>query len=95
MGLLRLPGVEAALCRGAQLSHCSGFSSCGAQVPGAQAAAVEAPGLQRVGSGVMVRGLQLLHVMWNLPRPGIKPVSPALAGGFLTTRPPGKPNNEF
>ena len=29
--------------------------------------------------------------MWDLPRPGIKPVSPALAGGFLTTAPPGKP----
>ena len=28
--------------------------------------------------------------MWNLPRPGIEPVSPALAGGFFTTEPPGK-----
>ena len=28
--------------------------------------------------------------MWDLPGPGIKPVSPALAGGFLTTVPPGK-----
>ena len=28
--------------------------------------------------------------MWGLPGPGIEPVSPALAGGFLTTRPPGK-----
>ena len=28
--------------------------------------------------------------MWDLPRPGIKPVSPALAGGFVTTEPPGK-----
>ena len=28
--------------------------------------------------------------MWNLPQPGIKPVSPAIAGGFLTTGPPGK-----
>ena len=27
--------------------------------------------------------------MWDLPRPGLKPVSPALAGGFLTTVPPG------
>ena len=27
--------------------------------------------------------------MWDLPGPGIKPVSPALAGGFLTTAPPG------
>ena len=28
--------------------------------------------------------------MWDLPRPGLKPMSPALAGGFLTTVPPGK-----
>ena len=27
----------------------------------------------------------------NLPNPGIKPASPALAGGFFTTEPPGKP----
>ena len=26
----------------------------------------------------------------DLPRPGLEPVSPALAGGFLTTVPPGK-----
>ena len=28
--------------------------------------------------------------MWDLPGSGIKPVSPALAGGFLTIGPPGK-----
>ena len=28
--------------------------------------------------------------MWNLSGPGIKPVSPALAGGFLSTTLPGK-----
>ena len=28
--------------------------------------------------------------MWDLPGPGIEPVCPALAGGFLTTGPPGK-----
>ena len=28
--------------------------------------------------------------MWDLPGPGLKPMSPALAGGFLTTVPPGK-----
>ena len=30
--------------------------------------------------------------MWDLPQPGLEPVSPALAGGFLTTEPPGKPS---
>ena len=34
---------------------------------------------------------QLLRGMWGLPRPGLEPVSPALAGRFLTTAPPGKP----
>ena len=29
--------------------------------------------------------------MWDLPRPGLEPVSPALAGTFSTTVPPGKP----
>ena len=28
--------------------------------------------------------------MLDLPGPGIKPMSPALAGGFFTTGPPGK-----
>ena len=30
--------------------------------------------------------------MWSLPEPGIEPLSSALAGGFLTTGPPGKPS---
>ena len=34
---------------------------------------------------------QLLRGMWDLPRPGLEPVSPALAGRFSTTVPPGKP----
>ena len=28
----------------------------------------------------------------DLPNPGIKPTSPASAGGFFTTEPPGKPS---
>ena len=34
---------------------------------------------------------ELLRSMWDLPRPGLEPVSPALAGRFSTTAPPGKP----
>ena len=34
---------------------------------------------------------QLLRGMWDLPRPEIEPVSPALAGGFSNTLPPGEP----
>ena len=33
----------------------------------------------------------LLRGMWDLPRPGLEPVSPALAGRSSTTAPPGKP----
>ena len=34
---------------------------------------------------------QLPRGMWDLPRPGLEPMSPALAGRFSTTAPPGKP----
>ena len=33
--------------------------------------------------------------MWDLPASGIEPVSHALAGGFFTTEPPGKPIHLF
>ena len=35
---------------------------------------------------------QLLCGTWDLPSPGLEPVSPALAGRFSTTVPPGKPH---
>ena len=38
---------------------------------------------------------QPLRGMWDLPRPGLEPVSPALAGRFSTTAPPGKPTPGF
>ena len=34
---------------------------------------------------------QLLRGMWDLPSPGLEPMSPALAGRFPTPAPPGKP----
>ena len=34
---------------------------------------------------------QSLRGMWDLLRPGLEPVSSALAGRFSTTAPPGKP----
>ena len=37
---------------------------------------------------------QLLRGMWDLPRPGLEPVSPALAGRFSTTAPLGKPRTK-
>ena len=38
---------------------------------------------------------QSLHGMWDLPRPGLEPTSPALAGRLSTTAPPGKPRDIF
>ena len=32
--------------------------------------------------------------MYHLPRPGIEPVSPTMAGRFFITEPPGKPNKQ-
>ena len=57
--------------------ECTGCSSCGAR-------ALECR-LSSCGARA-----QLLHGMWDLLGPGIKPVFPALAGRFLTTAPPGK-----
>ena len=60
---------------------------------------VVAHGLSSCGSRALERRFsscgawaQLLHSMWDLPGLGLKPVSPALVGGFLTTVPPGKPH---
>ena len=33
--------------------------------------------------------------MWDLPRPGLEPVSPSLAGRFSTTAPPEKPSTSL
>ena len=90
----------ATLCCGARASHCSGFSCCGAWAVGVRASVVVARGLSSCGSLALERrvsscGAQayLLRGMWDLPGLGLKPVSPALAGGFLTTVPPRKPQD--
>ena len=38
---------------------------------------------------------QLLQGMWDLPRPGLEPMSSASAGRFSNTAPPGKPQKIF
>ena len=53
--------------------------------------------LQSAGSrlGRLISGgawAELPHGMWNLLRPGIEPMSPAVAGRFLTSGPAGKSN---
>ena len=57
-----------------------GFSSCGTRAP-----VVAARRLSSCGARAYV-----LRGMWDLPRPGLEPMFPTLAGGFLTTAPPGK-----
>ena len=64
-------------------SHCGGFSCFGAGVLGTWASVVAAP------------GLRCPETCGVFPRPGIGPVSPALAGGSLTTVPPGSPISVF
>ena len=66
-----------------------GFSSCGSRALGAQASVVVARGLSSYGSQALEHRLSscgarawLLRGMWDLPGPGLEPVSPALAGGF-------------
>ena len=73
---------------GEQSLRCAGFSlwwlllwSTGSR----RASVVVARGLSSCGARA-----QLLRGMWDLPEPGLEPVSPAWAGGFLTTAPPGK-----
>ena len=85
-----------------RVSHCVGFSCCGARALGTRASVVVAHGLSSCGSQALERRLSscgaralLLCGMWDLPGPGLKPVSPALAGGFLTTAPPGKPEVSY
>ena len=53
---------------------------------------VVAPGIQSTGSVVLAQGLSCLRSTWDLPGPEIKPTSLALADGFFTTEPPGKPH---
>ena len=65
-------------------------------------------GTENRGYSLMVHRLLLIAVaflvvvhrfiarsMWNLSRSVMEPVSPALAGGFLTTGLPGKPSHSL
>ena len=98
-GLSLVAASRATLPCGTWASHCSGFSRCRARALGTWDSVV---GLSSCGSQALERRLSscgarasLLRGTWDLPGPGIKPVSPALAGGFLTTAPPGKPLESF
>ena len=70
------------------------FSCCRAAALGARASAVAAPGSRAQLRSCGARA-QSLCSTWDLPEPGIEPVSPALAGGFFTTEPAGKPKPSY
>ena len=65
-------------------SRHGGFSSCAHGLSSCGLRALECK-LSSCGARA-----SLLRSMWDLARPGLKPMSPALAGGFLTTVPQGK-----
>ena len=87
------------------LSFCArAFSSCGKRGP--LFIAVRGPLIiaapPTAGHRLQTRRLsscgsraQLPRGTWDLPRPGLEPVSPALAGRLSTTVPPGKPFSDF
>ena len=92
LSVLVFVAVKATLqlqCVGSLLQWLLLLQSMGSRACGLQW--LDSPALQhRLGSSGTLA--QLPHGMWDLPRPGIKPMSPALAGGFFTTEPPGKPS---
>ena len=68
---------------GGLASPCGGLSHCGPWAPWCM-------GFKSLGSQALLpRG------MWNLPRPGIKPLSHALAGRFFTAGPEVKSVNDI
>ena len=68
---------------GVWASYYSGFSCCRAQASG------------HMGSVVVASRLSCPMACGNFLDQGSNPMSPALAGGFLTTGPPGKSGMEF
>ena len=80
-------------------SHRGGSSRGGAQAPGGAGFRSGGTWLSRCSSRALGHRLrscgtraQLLHGLWDLPGLGTEPMSPALAGRFLTSEPTGKPS---
>ena len=65
-------------------SRCAGFSLSWPLL-------LRSTGSRRAGSVIVAHGPSCSAACGNLPRPGLEPMSPALAGRFSTTAPPGKP----
>ena len=87
VGFLSRQWARAPLRWGGRASPCGGFSCRSAQALGRI--------LQPVGSRAPSQQLWRTDLVAprhvDLPRPEVEPVSPALADGFLSTGPPGKP----
>ena len=98
MGPLQLRRVGATPRHNAWASHCGGLSRCRARAPERRLSScgIWAQQLWLTGSRAQAQQLQrsgpAAPGMWDPPGPGLKPVSPALAGGFPTTAPQGKPH---
>ena len=82
---------------GVEASHCGGFSCSRGQALGDRAWVVATHRLSSCGSQAREHrvsswsaGAQLLCGRWGLARLEIEPVSPALAGRFVSSVPPGK-----
>ena len=101
---LQLRRAGATLRCSAWASHCGGFSCCGARALGMRASVVVArgrpqlwlAGIRSCGSRALERRLSscgarasLLRDIWELPGPGLEPLSPAIGRRILnncTTR---------
>ena len=71
-----------------------GHSGRGARLLTAASSLVAEHGLQGAGLSTCGKWASLPLGVWNLPGSGIEPMSPALAGGVLTTGPPGKSQDD-
>ena len=76
------------LCCGLQAYHCGGLSCCRGQVLGAGLSSCSSWALEHMGFRSCGPLAKMLFGMWDLPRLGLQPLSPALADRFLTTGPP-------
>ena len=96
LGLQCYPGFLWLERAGATLQQGVGFSfwwllmlqSMGSRARGLSSCSIWTPERRLTSCGTRA---QLPCSMWDLPRPGIELVSPALQGRFLTTGTPGKP----
>ena len=90
ISFLQLRQVGATLRCSVRASRCSGFCCCGAQALDTRASAVVVRGLQSTCSVVVAHGLSCSAACGIFLDQGSNPHPLPLAGGFLTTAPPGK-----